>query len=231
MINRYTITQSKEALISRFSAELGVHYQPRYNAAPSQLLPIITSDSPEGFSWFYWGLSPQQSQNKPISEKILHRKVEDLLNKPVFKKNLLSHRCLIPADGFYLWKPLGKKTMVPYRVVLAGKGLFGIAGVWEEFEGEDGKPQHTFNMITRVSPPAIEGSSDRLPFLLSPDMEQAWLKSKSNQEIEQLLNTLTDFSFEQYSVSPIIDQTTKDLPSMILHTPPSDQFGNLTLFD
>lgn len=230
MINRYTLTGSREEVSKRFAAELNEHYKPRFNAAPSQLLPVLTSDAPKGFSWFYWGLSPERSRNKSISERILNRKAEDLMNKPAYRKSLKKHRCLIPADGYYFWKALGKKTMVPYRVVLSGRPLFGIAGIWEEFETETGEHHHTFSMITTISSEMTSGQGDRIPLMLSPEQEQIWLHSNSEAEFELILTSIKDFPLEQYSVSPAIEQDSRDLPSMILPTPPADQFGNLTLF-
>jgi len=230
MINRYTLTCSREAISERFTADLSDHYNPRYNAAPSQLLPVLTSDAPKGFSWFYWGLSPERSRNKSISERIINRKAEEIPAKPAYRKSLMNHRCLIPADGYYFWKHLGKKTMVPYRVVLTGRPLFGIAGIWEEFETEAGEIHHTFSMITTAAASVSADQTDRMPLLLTPEEEQLWLHTRSETELESILSKAAEFSMEQYSVSPAIEQDTRDVPSMILPTPPADQFGNLTLF-
>lgn len=230
MINRYTLTVERQDIVNRFTADLGEHYRPRFNAAPAQLLPILTSNAPQGFSWFYWGLSPERSRNKSVSERIVNRKVEDILHKPAHRKSLIKHRCLIPADGFYFWKALGRRTLVPYRVVLSNKSLFGIAGVWEEFETEGGETQHTFSMITISAPSSMAGSVERIPFILSEEQEHSWLHCETDNELEQILRSIQEHSLDQYSVSPAIEQDSKDLPSMVLPTPPADQFGNLTLF-
>lgn len=229
MINRYTITATGEAIAKRFSAEINDYYRPRFNAAPSQLLPVITSEHPEGFSWFYWGLSPDRSRNKSISERIINRRKEELLTKPAFRKSLPGHRCLIPADGFYFWKQLGKKTQVPYRAVLPEKSIFGIAGIWEEFETEGGELHHTFSIVT-CQTTTLSGVVERIPLILNEAGEKTWLQTNSEAEISQLLTEAEETSLNYYSVSPAIEQEAKDLPSMILHSPPADQFGNLTLF-
>jgi putative SOS response-associated peptidase YedK len=230
VINRYTISAGSEALSERFSAEMSSHYKPRYNAAPSQLLPVLTSEQPEGFSWFYWGLSPDRSRNKAISERIINRRTEDLLKKPAYGKSLAGHRCLIPADGFYFWKQVGKKTQVPYRAVLPEKSIFGIAGLWEEFETEKGEINHTFSMITCPATSALTGIIDRVPMILNEAGEKIWLKSPYESEARRLITESVNVSLDYYSVSPAIEQESKDLPSMLLHTAPADQFGNLTLF-
>ena len=230
MINRYTISAGIEALSGRFSAEMSTHFKPRYNAAPSQLLPVLTSEHPDGFSWFYWGLSPDRSRNKAISERIINRRTEDLLKKPAYGKSLAGHRCLIPADGFYFWKQIGKKTQVPYRAVLPEKNIFGIAGLWEEFETEKGEMHHTFSMVTCPAPPSLSGVVERVPMILNESGEKIWLKSPYETEARQLISETVDLNLDYYSVSPAIEQEAKDVPSMLLHVPPADQFGNLTLF-
>ena len=110
MCNRYSITATSDQLSTRFQVDIPpAFYKPNYNAAPSQLLPVITSDSPQGVSLFYWGLPPERAQNKSISERIINLRAEAIQEKAIYKKSLRAHRCLIPADGYYTWKQLGKK--------------------------------------------------------------------------------------------------------------------------
>src|SRR5436189_6127587 len=105
----------------QFSVEVPSYYQPHYNAAPSQLLPIITSGKPKGVSLFYWGIPPNQSKNKVVSERIINLRSEVILDKPVYRKAIQSSRCIVPADGFYAWKRIGKKTTTPYRIAMRDK--------------------------------------------------------------------------------------------------------------
>ena len=70
MLERYSIGQSAEEIKQRFQVEATDGYEPRYNAAPTQLLPVITNQHPEGFSFFYWGQVPQWSNNRAISWQI-----------------------------------------------------------------------------------------------------------------------------------------------------------------
>ena len=48
MCGRYTIVARAEEIEKRFNIEVPEFYEPRYNAAPSQVLPVITNQSPEG---------------------------------------------------------------------------------------------------------------------------------------------------------------------------------------
>ena len=117
MCGRYSLAKSKIELEDRFQAEMLEDFKPRYNIAPSQLVPVITSDSPKGFSHFYWGITPAFAKNKPVANKLINARAETITEKVSFKNAFKKHRCLVPADGFYEWKKVGKKTKVPYRFV------------------------------------------------------------------------------------------------------------------
>jgi putative SOS response-associated peptidase YedK len=232
MIERYSITVSADVIRERFSVDVPEFYKPRFNAAPTQLLPVITSASPRGVSLFYWGTSPEWSKNKVLSERSINIRSESFEDKPALKRALKKNRCLIPADGFYGWKKVGKKTNIPYRFVLNSRDPFSIAGLWEEFEDTDGNEIQTFTMITQTSNELVSLVQERMPVILNRQTEKLWLDANSDEET--LLGTLTRYpaaAMNNYPVAPTISDSTTDLPSMIIPTPPADQHGNLTLFD
>jgi len=148
MCGRYSLAKSKIELEERFQAEMLADFSPRYNIAPTQLVPVITSDSPKGFSFFYWGITPDFGQNKPVSAKLINARAESVHEKVTFKSSFLKRRVLIPADGFYEWKKVGKKTKIPHRFALREEEPFAFAGIWEEYETVSGESQHTFLILT-----------------------------------------------------------------------------------
>jgi putative SOS response-associated peptidase YedK len=232
MIDRYTITATPEKIKERFSIEVHSSYQPKFNAAPTQLLPVITSDAPQGMAIFYWGTSPEWSKNKTLSEKIINIRAETIPEKPALKRSMMRGRCIIPADGFYAWKKAGKKSLIPYRFVSIAQELFSFAGLWEEFEDTDGNELHTFSIITVAANQLVSPIHDRMPVMLDAAGERTWLDKESSEQV--LLNTLQAYphgKMNLYSISPRIGDAKVDLPSLILPTPPADQYGNLTLFD
>jgi putative SOS response-associated peptidase YedK len=232
MINRYSITANAELVASRFSIEVTNHYQPRYNASPSQLLPVITSSGRQGISWFYWGRPPQFAHNKPLGEKSINQSVETLQEKPTLKKTVLRNRCIIPADGWYAWKKIGKKTQVPHRFVATDQNLFSFAGVWEEFEDEGGEMLHTFMILTLQANETVSTIAERMPVIFNKKMEDVWLdKTASEKELAELLIPYSDSKISAYTVSPRINDPENEHASLILPAPSSDQHGNLTLFD
>ena len=232
MFDRYSLTASSKNVAERFSVEVPEFYKPRYNAAPSQLLPVITSSGRQGLSWFYWGRPPQFARNKNLGEKIINLAVETLQDKPVLKKALIRHRCIIPADGLYGWKKIGKKTAIPHRFTVTDQEIFSFAGLWEEFEDEDGATLHTFTIITVKSNDLMSATTERMPVIFNKAQEDRWLSNEpSESELISMLMSYPSSKMSVYTISPDISNPKNDYPSIIIPTPASDQHGNLTLFD
>lgn len=232
MIDHYSITASTKEISERFSIDVPDFYRAHYNASPTQLLPVVTSASPEGLSSFYWGTAPEWAKNKTLSEKLVNLHAEDFREKPTLKKALRAHRCIVPADGFYGWKKVGKKTNIPYRFVLKSQAIFSFPALWEEFEDTDGKQIQTFTIITLPADAVVTSIQDRMPAILRPQTEKIWLSSDcQEQALLDIIFSAKTSEMNYYPVSPRISQKDVDVPSLILPTPPSDQHGNLTLFD
>ena len=232
MIDRYSITASADQVSGRFSVDVPEFYTARYNASPTTLLPVITSNSPQGVSLFYWGTAPEWAKNKTLSEKFINLRGEHFGEKPTLKKTLRTQRCLVPADGFYGWKKVGKKTNIPYRFVLKSGDIFSFAGLWEEFEDTEGNQIQTFMIITIPSDNLVSIIQERMPVVLSRASEKIWLeKSSEEEQLMAILSTSETKAMSYYPVSPRISEKDIDVPSLIIPTPPADQHGNLTLFD
>lgn len=232
MTERYSIGATAKQLADRFEVEEPSGFVARYNAAPSQLLPVITQGLPRGFSFFYWGQPPGWSKNKTLAERIINIRKEQIDDKPVLKKSLVAHRCIVPADGFYAWKRVGKKTLIPWRFSLKNKSIFSIAGVWEEYEDEDNNSFHTFTIITTPANAFVAPVSERMPLILTTPEEKVWIDPKPLDD--NFLRNVASVSADQldgFAVSPQLNTISFDRPSLVLPVPPADQFGNLTLFD
>lgn len=231
MSSRYSICANASQLGSRFSVDVSAAYQPNYNAAPAQLLPVITNTGPQGLSFFYWGLAPGWAKNKPISEKMINVRAESIPEKPVYRKMLAERRCLVPADGFYEWKKVGKKTAIPYRYTLQNKELFSMAGLWEEYEDENGEQFHTFTLITCAANKLVAIVHDRMPVILSREAEHQWLTPSTGPDLLSMLKPYEPSRMDGYTISHRINLLTANDITLIAPAPPADQYGNLTLFD
>ncbi len=232
MIDRYSIHTPSAKLIERFALEDTTGYKARYNAAPGCLLPVITHQSPQGFSFFYWGSPPQFIKNKSAAERIINVRAEAIQEKPVLKKTLMKYRCLVPLSGFFAWKKIGKKTSVPWYVFSKSGPALSSAGLWEEYDDPDGNSFHTFTLITVPSNNVVGVITERMPVILSGDAERVWLnKDSTSEDLLPLLVSCPDSLLDSYTVSPAINSINHESASLITPAPAADQFGNLTLFN
>jgi putative SOS response-associated peptidase YedK len=70
MCGRYTLTIDKSTIEHRFGGRFYIaqaEYEPTYNAAPSQLLPIIRTYAPERIELAKWGFVREDWRNARIS--------------------------------------------------------------------------------------------------------------------------------------------------------------------
>jgi len=231
MCGRYSLSKSKLELEERYQAEMLEPFGPRYNIAPTQLVPVITSESPKGFSHFYWGITPEFSKNKPVSQKFINARAETVTEKISFRSSFEKRRCLVPADGFYEWKKVGKKTRVPYRFVLSDESIFSFAGIWEEYENESGIVQHTFLILTTNPNNLVAEVHDRMPAIIKKEDEAKWMdKYSSESDLLSLLKSYPADEMNSFPVSPLVNNVGNDTPQILRKTSPIDQFGNYTLF-
>lgn len=201
MCGRYTIVTSAEAVESRF----GVHmekssFRQTYNAAPTQLLPVISNQSPDELQYFQWGLIPFWAKDASIGNKLINARAETLTEKPSFRKSLEKKRCLVISDGFYEWKREGK-TKQPYRITLKDEGLFALAGLWDIWRNEHGKTIRSFSIITTAPNELMKSIHDRMPVILSLSHEQEWLQP--DVKVTDLLPLLQPYDAGQMRAYPV----------------------------
>lgn len=231
MIERYTLTATREQLQQRFGVDVPESYKPQYNAAPTHLLPVILQGS-AGISFFYWGTPPEWAKNKHVSEKLINIRAESFSERPSMRKTLKRYRCIIPADGFYAWKKVGKKTLIPHRFIISDKSIVSFAGIWEEFEDNEGQTHHTFMLVTAQANTLVSNMTERMPMIFEKAQEKIWMDADASEEsLLALFKIYPENKMSLYTVSPRINDSTVNAPSLIIATPPADQFGNLTLFD
>jgi putative SOS response-associated peptidase YedK len=216
MCGRFSLTPSREALEARFGARFAAAwFQARYNAAPSQALPVILNTAPQVIQPLRWGLKPAWAQKRGKREGLIHVRAETLRDRPTFTKDLLDRRCLVLADSFYEWRK-DRKHRTPFRVLLKTGEPFVFAGLWEENEDSDGHPIQTFAIITTEANAVVAPIHTCMPVLLQPQAERAWLASDT--PLRALLACLRPYPavlMRAYQVSTLVNSAAVDEPELI----------------
>lgn len=232
MCGRYTIIAKAEEIEKKFNVEVPETYAPRYNAAPTQVLPIITNQQPDGLSFFRWGLIPSWSRDISIGAKMINARSETITEKASFKHAFEQQRCLVITDGYYEWKKISSKSKIPYRIQLNSEQLFSFAGLWEKYHAEDDSIIYTFTIITTESNDKTVHIHERMPVILNPDTEKIWLNNQSSKaDCLDVLHPYPAEKIKYYPVSNLVNSVRNDNAQLIAPTPAMDQSGNLSLFD
>jgi putative SOS response-associated peptidase YedK len=171
-----------------------------YNVAPSQTMPVVVKHSSNSIQMMLWGLIP--SWSKDGKSLVINARSETLSVKPMFKKLLETHRCIIPSTGFYEWKKTSEGKQ-PFYIGLKNHEFFGFAGVYDIWNNPKGEQVYSYVIITCNSNKTISQIHNRMPVILKKEDEEKWLKPDSVEE-EKLLPYLKPFPdklMTAYSIS------------------------------
>ena len=220
MCGRYTITVNAEGIAWRFGAERPeFEFEPAYNAAPTQNLPVITeANGQRQVLIMRWGLIPHWSKEKSIGNKLINARIETVDQKPAFKSSLLRRRCLIPADGYYEWLKINESKQ-PLRIVLPQNDLFSFAGIWDRWIDSEGLSFNSFSILTTTPVASITHIHNRMPLILLPEQESDWLKGPLSAEPRAVRDFLDKLhpcpTLHAYPVSSLVNSPHVNSPSLI----------------
>lgn len=223
MCGRFTIVMGYEFLIERYEAEVAqIHnFSPNYNAAPTQLLPVIINGGTNNrLGVMRWGLIPSWAKDPKIAYKMINARAETITEKPAFRGPIRHKRCIIPADSIFEWKREGARKQ-PFRITMKTADVFSMAGVYDTWKDADGSLVHTFSIITTEPNEFMSEIHDRMPVILRPEDEGLWL-DRNVAEPEMLLHLLKPYSADKmraYPVSPRVGNVKNNDAQLIEEIP------------
>lgn len=227
MCGRYTLFASPQSLEQRFGAKLPPEgILPRYNAAPTQLLPVILNDGTGEIRYLSWGLVPSWAKDPSIASKLINARAETLLEKPSFRNALKKRRCLVLTDGFYEWAK-SERGKYPVRVCLGNHQPYAMAGLWEQWlNPANGELLETFVIITVQANERIASIHERMPAFLRPQDEAVWLDNNcTTDEWLALLRPYPEDLIEVNRVSMLVNSNRNDDPRLLVPEPDEEGSG------
>ena len=176
MCGRFTLTRSAAEVAEHFGLAAVPELVARFNAAPSQELPIVRvrSSGERVLERRRWGLVPHWAKDMALGARLINARIESVLERPAFREAVRSRRCLVPADGFFEWQ--GKaRARRPFHIALPSGALFAIAGLYERWHGPGSEVVDSFTLLTRPARGVVATLHDRMPLIVDPPGYVGWL--------------------------------------------------------
>ena len=175
-----------------------------YNVAPGSTIPIIRDDpTARHMIPAVWGFT--SSGRAPL----FNARGETIDSLPSFRDAFRMNRCLIPASGFYEWRPSDRQ---PFYFEMVNDHPLAFAGIWKQVGS------HLQATVITTAPNAdMGGVHDRMPVILSPDAWIDWLSTTplSDNLRRSLLSPSTDGTLSRWPVGRGVGSIRNDYPSLL----------------
>lgn len=217
MCGRYTITCPPEQIRVEFGVDAPAGYEPRYNVAPRQPVPVIGRDAggARRAAMVLWGLVPHWSRSPTHVRRTINARAESLLERATFREPFLERRCLVLADGFYEWRrdPTGRQ---PFRFYLRSGRPFAFAGLWDRWREPDGGSLFSCAIVTTDASTVVAPVHERMPVILTPDEREVWLDPETPVErLQAMLRPYARGDLTANQVSRRVNSVDNDSPECI----------------
>ncbi len=205
MCGRFALSDTQQ-LSLRFEVEPGDERSliPRYNVAPTQMIPVIVEGSHgRTLRMMRWGFRPAWKTASTGAPDPINARAETLLERPMFRAAVATRRCLVPANGFYEWRAVsGVKTKQPYYIHLREAPLFAFAGIYTQGRDGQGDALESCAIITTSPNSLMAPIHNRMPAILEPASEQAWLDHELD-EVEAVIPLLGPYDAAEMAAYPV----------------------------
>jgi putative SOS response-associated peptidase YedK len=219
MCGRVTV-QTPAVDLAREFGLLGVRNaieRPRFNLAPTQMMPVVPNDGQRMLDTFRWGLIPGWAKDASIANKLINARCETVAEKPSFRSALKRKRCLVLVDGYYEWKQ-DTKPKTPFFFHRKDRKPLALAGLWEEWTSpETGEVVRTCCLITTGPNGLVAPIHDRMPVILSKEGQEQWLRPEPQEAVAlmPLLVPYAEDALDMYEVARVVNSPSNDVPECI----------------
>ncbi|HVM81646.1 MAG TPA: SOS response-associated peptidase [Stellaceae bacterium] len=219
MCGRYLLKSPVDALRRAFGFVEQPNLMPRYNIAPTQDAPVVRQRrEPKGertLQMLRWGLIPSWAKDTKMGAKLINARSESIAEKPSFRSAFRRRRCLVPADGFYEWRPEGTRKQ-PYLIARRDREPFAFAGLWERWTPKEGDAIDSFTIVTTDANALLRPLHLRMPVILAPEDCGRWLDPDAVEgDLLPLLRPAPEKWLGYAPVSPRVNAASVDDPALI----------------
>ena len=215
MCGRFALTLPPEAVRAYARYDDQPNFPARYNIAPTQPIAIVRlEEGARRFALARWGFLPAFVKDPKDFPLIINARAEGIDTKPSFRSAIRRRRCLVPADGFYEWRRIGRARQ-PYLIRRPDRGAIAFAGLWETWHSADGGEIDTACIITTAANATVAALHERMPVILAPSDFDTWLDPHAGgQDVLALLRPAPEEALELVAASPRLNNAAHEGPDV-----------------
>jgi putative SOS response-associated peptidase YedK len=216
MCSRYSASADPAALARRFGVAAAPGLKARRNIASGETAPVVLAAPAPRMSLMRFGLKPGWARENAALQ--LNARAETAAEKPFFREAFRARRLLVVADGWFEFPRRGADRAPRYFRRADGEP-FAFAGLWEP---------GGFAILTVPANPLVARVHDRMPAVLAPDDEAAWLDAAADPAaLCALLRPFSSGILEIRRVSERVREGADDAAALAEALPPQgDLFGS-----
>jgi putative SOS response-associated peptidase YedK len=167
------------ALAPAMPAGLKDWWAPRWNVAPTQPVRAISArDGAPRLTLARWGLTIPSHGGKP-KPPLINARSETVAEKPLLRKAMEKRRCLVLADGFYVWRGDGKARrpvrFAPAPGSPADDGRSITLAAIARGRQHEGKWLEEVSILTTAADELVAPVHDRRPVVIGAADRARWL--------------------------------------------------------
>lgn len=170
---------------------------------------IIPQQKPSVIAPAYWGIVPSNKKPEQLKDYYkesvrfgggLNAQSEKIFEHFLYKKSVMTKRCIIPVTGFFEPHEYQKKKY-PFYIKQKEDDVLSLAGLYTIVGNVV-----TFTILTKKASPLfakIHNKKNRQPVILPNDFEKQWLKDDLNENgITEIINLeYNEENLSAYTVS------------------------------
>ena len=225
MCGRYVRKTGALEIAHAFSAvDSGQHLALNFNISPtSDVFALRANGGEVRLDVMSWGLVPSWAKDVSRAASLINARSESVAEKPSFRNLISRHRCVMPMNAYYEWKPMkvaGKAMKQPFAF-FPGKDSaydhdshFAVASLWSTWRDEEGSELTTCVALTTEANDRVSQVHNRMPVLLTKDGVAQWLSDDVVAPLH-LANGIPDDAVEYLAVSTDVNNARNHGPQLL----------------
>jgi putative SOS response-associated peptidase YedK len=215
MCGRYASSRKPDDLVGYFEVQDPPEevLPPSWNVAPTDPVYAVVQRETRQLRVLRWGLVPSWAKDPKVGARFINARRETVATTNAFRAAYAKRRCLLPADGYYEWKPEGTGKQPYFLTSTSGEPL-AMAGLFEHWKRPDGSWLSTCTVLTTSAPDELGEIHDRTPLLVPKDLWPVWLDPEL-ADPDALLVPGTPGVLDAWPVAPDVGNVRNNGPHLI----------------